>query len=101
MLSQGLLHSTQRHSSRRFEAVLQPTNCPVVPLRLSAAGRTVAVDSEVSVRIRLSGIVFLWLGFVLPSTAAAQTVTVAGTVTDPQGSVVAGASVTLTAANVP
>jgi hypothetical protein len=67
--------------------------------------RTVAVDSEVSVRTRLVvAIVFLWLWFVLPRAAAAQTVAVAGIVTDPQGGVVVGASVTLTtatASNVP
>jgi iron complex outermembrane recepter protein len=51
------------------------------------------------VRIRLVvAIVFLWLGSVLPRAAAAQTVSVAGTVTDPQGGVVVGASVTLTTA---
>jgi iron complex outermembrane receptor protein len=52
--------------------------------------------------VRIRPIPFLvLLAFVLPRVIAAQTVTLTGTVTDPQGGVVPAASVTLTAANAP
>jgi iron complex outermembrane receptor protein len=51
---------------------------------------------KVLMRIRATTVLLLFLGFILPQVAAAQSVAVIGNVDDPQGGVIVGATVTLT-----
>src|SRR5204862_2770604 len=53
---------------------------------------------EALVLVRATTVLLFFLGFVLPQAAAAQDIAVTGKVDDPQGGVIVGATVTLTAA---